>query len=886
MTRPLIRGRILPICSSNTSVSHVFPLGRVEEDHLHDSLLSYRMDSNIDPAIESQAGIFTKFELNSDYNNNTDTDAFISQSQGNFQYNISEHNQSQSTEVANQAVAAAATAQAAANLSNIIHFTPLDHERQNSSHREHNQDQLSFLHSALQMEARHPNRGNVQEQHAQESTTQPKQVLIQDPSSQMSIVVVDPSSVDGASRLGRPRKHQVKIPGNFQDSSSKNLEESLLSRFRVDAKPISGPGSRGGRKNKPKPVTKQPVFAKNGNSLTMVMPADHPKNEYEANNLVESVENTTIILEDINSLKAKGRSTLSDEKVLQSQSSSGKVGSVPLVPLAVKPPHHKDTSISSTAPPKPLRRRTKKRRDIPGPITGAFYDLYDTDVVMAHEQEELNLVALGYGIKPSPYAKDIIAILSFYNKFKKFFKNVPNLGPQDLEEGLKLPQPEPYKVSNASQLTPILPYDSAYQNVSELVNQFFFQLLYLLMNKKRPVTQANLAKTLDEFKAQVLVYGLPAEWRDDSGVVAAPLVDASLLDPEDTTPIDPTHSEMFDTTQYQFGTCRPLEHTPLDNADFEELGLKSLQPLERLLLLRSIVQWCTSYSDSIRGDITKQLSKQDSSGDKETYYISRFIKEGEKGVEHANVSLKLHPRKKVRKAEGNILLDPYTDATANPLDHHMSLRIMDFYAGDLGVNGRFFLCRSCDEDTGGLSSLTQMKSVLESPDSITDMLSLVQPSRFKLYVHDVSTMLESVSSDGGLSDQSQSLDPWYEVASNVEELRAFTYYLQDKLAVVKTPEFENLVNYLVQVTPMLEKFESIQRDYRGLTTRQPRKREQVLDIKEAASKVRIVSKEPSQPADEFLNEGTDTEEGGEEVDEDFDAEGAEPEDDDDDDYRD
>lgn len=907
------------------------------------------IDSNIDPAIESQAAIFTKFSLNSD---------FI-QGENSYNYNIDndhDHDQREHSHDADDAaaVSAAQAAQAAANLSNIISFNPMDHSHgspttgtQSSHHAEHSQDQqqLSFLHSALQMDAQQQQRRQQQQQQqqrqqhrstgpSQSPSQMPKQMLVQDADSSMSFVVVNPSSTDGASRLGRPRKHNVTIAPNFEDTASKNYEEALVSRFRVDAKPVSGPGSRGGRKPlKPKqldpkkPLSQQPTFAKHGmklvlssasNARSMTLndkqaPADGEQNDSNG-------DKTTIILEDYDTLKAKGRSTLSDKRILQTQFSKPE-----LVALASKPAtssgpttasQHKSTLQSTiktatlataasagsdrSLTGSPLRpsspqaqplRRSRKKRDIPGPLTGAFYDIYDPETLKPRAEKELDLIALGYYVKPASHARDIITILSFFNKFKKFFKDFYNLAPQDIEEGLRLPTPKNRALDNVVQTDCAKEETTNITDVSETMNQFFLQLLCLLLNKKKPITLSAMPKALDEFKSQVLTYGLPNEWRDDSEVIADPLVDESLRDNEvEFEPVDSAHPEMFDTTLFHYGIAKPLDHTPLDNPDFENLGLNSLKPIDRLILLRSMVGWCTSYSESVRNEISKQLAKQDSSGDKETYYISRFVKEGEKGVEQANISLKLHPRKKVKKNEDDSLLDPYTDATANPLDHHMSLRILDFYAGDAGVNGRFYLCRSCDPETGGLTTMNQMKQVLQSQESINDMLKVVQPSRFKLYVHDVTTMLKSVAHQVALSDV-ELLDPWYEVACNVDELREFTGFLQAKVDFLpqdaeSTQVIQHLIDYLVKVTPMLGKFETIYHDYKGITTsRQSRKREQVTDLKENARKMKKMIKQSENPTHDFLNDGSDVGDEEDDEDDDFDMDGGEIDDEEDDDYK-
>lgn len=83
---------------------------------------------------------------------------------------------------------------------------------------------------------------------------EPKQKLVRDSSSKVSMVMVNPASKEGTNRLGRPRRSctnnssQKKESG--QDNSLNNLEKSLISTFRVDSLPVSGPGSRGGRKKR------------------------------------------------------------------------------------------------------------------------------------------------------------------------------------------------------------------------------------------------------------------------------------------------------------------------------------------------------------------------------------------------------------------------------------------------------------------------------------------------------------------------------------------------------------------------------------------------------------------------------------------------------------
>lgn len=917
------------------------------------------IDPNIDPSMESNSGIFTKFSINNDFHSHQDGeqvhDDFINQ-----QY-IDDNGGSNS----NSASAAAAAVAAAANLSNIINFNHLQglQDRSNTSSPpphssssrpqdnliaspsqqtiqrgslqslQHREDPLNFIHDTL-TSLDQENNGSSQQHHLQHhhhqeqspkpsisspppssNHKQPKQRIIHDADSQVSIVVVNPASTEGTRRLGRPRKNIPKQTNSPANSSTQNLDKSLVSRFRFDSLPVIGPGSRGGRKKKPGIVTKpgrQTRFEKGSRGLKLVPqdnenkedPKDGPSkqsvdevsktsrklvkdkkdNAKEEEDLivVEEIKKKPapksqpkIILEDYHSLKAKGRSTAKDDN--NSKYSSDVFTKLGLVPQTKK------THV------------VKKRKDTPGAIVGAYYDMYEPDLVDGYRgsDQDMNLIALGFEVTPAPYARDIMTILEFTNKFKSIFDEFHSLGPQDFEEGLKLRPSTVYPLDNAKQITAEQLYEDGQNDdhVSQLMNRLLFQLLTLVLNRKRPIDKSGLTRALEDLKSQVLHYGLPSEWRDDSELYSNPEM---TVQGDDEEPVDPENIEIFDSTQYKFGQSRPLAHTPLDNEEFEAYGLDALEPKDRLVLLRSLAQWCLSNSDVIKQELYNQLAKQESGGEKETYYISRFIKDGSKGVEAA---LQDRLNSKRRKQQSQQKIDEKdsmpeareasnelsTNPTSNPLDHHMSFRLLDFYAGDGGINGRFYLCRTSNSKTGGLASFQEITSVLKDNESIHDLLAYEQPSRFKLYVQDVTTMLSGVyKSESSVYEESEeALDPWYEIAGNTEQLGKFLEHLSSKLTISKSKQLTNLYDYLNTLLPILIKYETIQKDYRP--TRSSRKREQIADYRENDKRLKQILAKHEGEDDEFLNKnGSD---GDEDDDDDaFDAL-VEADDDDDDDYR-
>jgi len=917
------------------------------------------IDPNIDPSIESQSGLFTKFSINHDFNNDEQDNEQVHDDFINHQY-IEDNNETNSN---NAAATAAAAAAAAANLSNIINFnnlqslqdrsntsSPTSHPTSNTSSRsqdhinqasnisssqqnrllsqnnnnDHNishnqrdgpsQDPLNFIHDTLTSLDHENNQSSGQIDTQSEAYTsdfkknQPKQRIVHDANSQFSMVVVNPASTEGTRRLGRPRKNMPKRTHSPQNSSSQNLDKSLLSRFRFDSLPVVGPGSRGGRKKKNNIVSKPGRQARFGKNLTLVVNKDEDDNaKDDIEEIVidgdESMEKLSsqekskkdtgkeddkqklgdkkdddlivvdevdkqlpaktqpkIILEDYHTLKAKGRSTAKDYR----SDAFTKLGLVP------------QTNNNKKQQQQHLQQ--KKRREIPGPVTGAYYDIYDpytAERVTSQNDEDMNLIALGFEVRPAPYAKDIMTILEFTNKFKSVFSDFTMLGPQDFEEGLKLRPSTKYPLENVKQKTAEKLYDGEQtdETASTLMNGLFYLLLTLVLNRKRPIDKNSFKRGLEDLKMQVLTLGLPLEWRDDSDLFSEPpnSQQQELPTEADKEPVDPENTEIFDMINQNFGTTKPLDHTPLDNEDFESKGLNSLEPKDRLILLRSLTQWSLTSSEIIKQELSSQLAKQESSGEKETYYISKYVKDGPKAIETALQEKARLAKKKQQQAQQKIVeknsptpeikeSDINTDPASNPLDHHMSFRLLDFYAGDGGINGRFYLCRSSNSKTGGFATFQEITSILEDNKSIHDLLTYEQPSRFKLYVQDVTTMLTDLYKTEASFDEStgEVLDPWYEIASDTTQLGQFLEHLSTKLSNNRSKQLTNLYNYLSSLLPILTKFETIQKDYR--TTRSSRKREPITDYRQNDKKLKQMIEDGDEEDHDFLNSDDEEEE--------------------------
>ena len=83
-----------------------------------------------------------------------------------------------------------------------------------------------------------------------------------------------------------------------------------------------------------------------------------------------------------------------------------------------------------------LNNKNKITRQLPGPLVGLYYDLYDENLVDKYFDAKHEKIALGYPVTRAPYANDIVFIISFLSKFKAIIPT-DNIGPQNFEYGLR-----------------------------------------------------------------------------------------------------------------------------------------------------------------------------------------------------------------------------------------------------------------------------------------------------------------------------------------------------------------------------------------------------------------------------------------------------------------
>lgn len=718
----------------------------------------------------------------------------------------------------------------------------------------------------------------------------------------VKVVPYNPS--EKTKRLGRPRKNLSNTLATPENSSSQNYNEAVVSKFRLDRLPLEGPGSRGGKlgarrsprgritsgsikKRKQQALLGNMISVDaNGNKTSMVTLKTKPPSSKDLSDIstnilndalkeTESIEDvdeiipSAIIQEKLKNLNNKlGESHTTSPKDPTStnditqeslKASSRKVqdllpqskGSIPTATIQKRNrPYRGSSRVTNTSRTTVCNNRHRSTRHLPGPLIGLYYDLYDDNILQAQQNIEATSekLALGFPILRSPYAKDISYIISYLNKFKEaiFGDKVINLGPQDIESGLSLPPVNGNDDMNDRYNGRSAEAPNADQSIviSPIINKLFCRLLTLVLNRKKEVNPSSPSKAIAELKSMSSYLGLPKEWRDDSNVLDKKKMQVG----KDLEPVDKNNVEILSDDYYTYNLPGAGANPFNNSSQFESVGLQGIQnPMDRLLMLRCLMQWSLSTSDIIKYLITQSLQNQDISGEKETTYAARCILKGFKNTEEVRKECEIKINKKhsgtlneVRESPENDIVAKYVDPTSDPLAHSMRLRLDELFVGDIGFNiGRFYLCRMADPDNGGLASMKKMTYTWNNVNEIASSL----PSKFKLYVQDVHQMLtESLAEVGVEFDENgnefenppmnESIH-WYEVASNAHELTEFVNFLALKLDLEDASEpisrlsktsmiykpVLNMYNYLVSSIPLIANQEKLDTDSRSSRNR-------------------------------------------------------------------
>lgn len=468
-------------------------------------------------------------------------------------------------------------------------------------------------------------------------------------------------------------------------------------------------------------------------------------------------------------------------------------------------------SKQAPSPTTILRENNRNARPLPGPLVPLHYTLYDGNVInsennkVAAEQK----LAFGFPVKHNPNLYDIMYILLFLSKFDPVVQAGP-LGPDDFEQGLDLDN------------------ELKRPMISQTMEVFFRRLLVLLLNRKKAIPKEGQRPAIQELQAKYSTFGLPEEWRDDSLIHE---VDSFPCVPADDV-VDPSKPPVAPEDLLEYEGPKELPN-PFHSKEFEEYGLAGIEsPRQRVILLRTMVVWCLSVSLRVKTHLTSVVSKQEVPGERDNLYVSRAVMKGfantlESKKDHeVKVARKTKPTSKGGMQDFDLRL-AYMDPTSNPMTHPLALRLNEFVIGDLGFHiGRFYLVRTADASAGGLGALDKMKNAAKLGPGDRSM-----STNFRLYVEDVHSVLDSCLRVDGVEFDSNGDEVthdvkyddtkyWYTVASNYDELQAFTDLIELKLGTKTTPgEIAHgsdayrpllfMYQYLCHVTPIIGELEGL-----------------------------------------------------------------------------
>ncbi|AAS53977.1 AFR606Cp [Eremothecium gossypii ATCC 10895] len=210
-------------------------------------------------------------------------------------------------------------------------------------------------------------------------------------------------------------------------------------------------------------------------------------------------------------------------------------------------------------------------------------------------------------MKPAPFAKDLIVFMNFINKFNQFLPvDLWGVSIQDLQIGLELYPSEQDEQPARLYQDYVAPRDL--KHCQDLVNLFFLCLLKLTLNQNSATDMSSLSngkpfhKLIQQLRGKAYEFGYPPEWRQPA-FPGEPKVESARLLPEEVG--ESKNPEVLTSEVPNWHLRLPLEPrlNPLYSTELEKYGVLSLSPQDRLILLRSLVQWCISYSDKIHGEI-------------------------------------------------------------------------------------------------------------------------------------------------------------------------------------------------------------------------------------------------------------------------------------------
>ncbi|CCH59932.1 hypothetical protein TBLA_0C01170 [Henningerozyma blattae CBS 6284] len=261
--------------------------------------------------------------------------------------------------------------------------------------------------------------------------------------------------------------------------------------------------------------------------------------------------------------------------------------------------------------------------------------------------------------KVIPYARYIVKIMTFINKFESFFPlELLDLSYQDFEIGLSLIDEKLLEKNEESALKLIRDkMDLLCLSLLKLLfakeNNEVFKPRGSIMNYRK--TKSPYGKLLQQLRKSLDIYGYPIEWKTQE-YDSENNSQNTLHDKMNEEPVDPNHPEILipDNPYSTNFLLLPLEEDPLQNRRIEKVGLIALEPLDRVIFLSTLCTWCLSYSVPIRTEINYLTNIFKGYVSVDTQYVPRYLKKGSFETKHdflnlcKKVEIRIEKRKRRR----------------------------------------------------------------------------------------------------------------------------------------------------------------------------------------------------------------------------------------------
>ncbi|SMN19239.1 similar to Saccharomyces cerevisiae YFR013W IOC3 Member of a complex (Isw1a) with Isw1p [Maudiozyma saulgeensis] len=473
-------------------------------------------------------------------------------------------------------------------------------------------------------------------------------------------------------------------------------------------------------------------------------------------------------------------------------------------------------------------------------------------------------------MKPVPYAGDVMKIMSFINKFYSLFdQDLLNLSFQDFEVGLDLYPGNSKESADGiySEEKDRIVYYQDYILVKEVIqaqdkmNLLFLSLLQLLFVDPKKYDAPTLADLrgknlyrpyIEKVRKPANEWGYPKEWRSNN-VTSNVLGEGKfpLFPHNEAVPVvDPTHPEILTPNVYTYIGNDPvqLENDPLQTRDLEDEGILGLPTNDRIIFLRTLINWCSVQSLLVHHEIY-QLShfKRDAPFGIQTQNVPRYYLDGPEvtynyfrklctiiQTRYEVRSKKKHYRKQmsdgknpelsakmklleeikqelnnVEKSERPELVISLYDKwirlfegelndnpLSNPFDDPIyTLRSQEFFIGRVPYMGDFYLPRLHSYgDTITMSTYTDLRKLQKLVSKFKNkeytVLHLFEEygqtlsSQFKVLYHDTPSLIHDISKNKNIEDKCY----WHEMCHDAESLRKFLDFLD--LKIVRPPPKE------------------------------------------------------------------------------------------------